>query len=105
MKCLAICAHYSVDVLITYKERTFVEHFATYLAFFKVFDGFLCCFQKINTIYNWEIKKEELKMLSLYLYTLIIGHKSVNMLRILNKLTLKKELQNFVTNKVFLNKK
>jgi len=46
-----------------------------------------------------------LKMLGLYLYTLIIGHNSVNMLSILNKLTLKKELQNFVTNKVFLDKK
>ena len=44
-------------------------------------------------------------MLGLYLYTLIIGHNSVNMLSILNKLTLKKELQNFVTNKVFLDKK
>jgi len=29
-----------------------------------------------------------LKMLGLYLYTLIIGHKSCNMLSILNKLTL-----------------
>jgi len=38
-----------------------------------------------------------LKMLGLYLYTLIIGHKSCNMLSILNKLTLQKELQNFVT--------
>ena len=38
-----------------------------------------------------------LKMLSLYMYTLIIGHKSCNMLSILNKLTLPKELQNFVT--------
>jgi len=37
MKCLAICVQYSVDVLITYKERTFVEHFATYLAFFQMF--------------------------------------------------------------------
>jgi len=44
-----------------------------------------------------------LKMLyvGLYLYTLIIGHKSVNMLSILNKLTLKKELKHFVTNNVF----
>jgi len=46
-----------------------------------------------------------LKMLGLYLYTLIIGRKSVNMLSILNKLTLKKELQFFLTNKVFLDKK
>ena len=46
-----------------------------------------------------------LKMLGLYLYTLIIIHKFSNMLRILNKLTLYKELQTFVTNNVFLDKK
>jgi len=40
-------------------------------------------------------------MLSLYLYTLIIGHKSCNMLNILNKLTLQKKLQNPMTNNVF----
>jgi len=44
-------------------------------------------------------------MLGLYLYTLIISHKSYNMLRIQNKLTLFKELQTFVTNNVFLDKK
>ena len=44
-------------------------------------------------------------MLGLYLYTLIIGHKSCNMLSILNKLTLQKKLQTFVINNVFLNKK
>jgi len=44
-------------------------------------------------------------MLGLYLYTLIISHKSSNMLRILNKLTLFKKLQTFVTNNVFLDKK
>jgi len=38
-----------------------------------------------------------LKMLGLYLYTLIFGHKSCNILSILNKLTLQKEFQNFVT--------
>jgi len=43
-------------------------------------------------------------MLGLYLYTLIIGHKSCNMSSILNKITLQKELQNFVTNNVFLDK-
>ena len=45
-------------------------------------------------------------MLGLYLYTLIIGHKSCNMLStcLLNKLTLQKELQYFVTNNVFLDK-
>ena len=41
-------------------------------------------------------------MLGLYLYTLRIGHKSGNMFRILNKLTLQKELQHFVTNNVLL---
>jgi len=41
----------------------------------------------------------------LYLYTLFIGHKSCNMLGILNKLTLQKKLQNFVTNNVFWDKK
>jgi len=44
-------------------------------------------------------------MLGLYLYTLIISHKSSNMLRILNKLSLFKELQTFVTNNVFLDTK
>ena len=44
-------------------------------------------------------------MLGLYLYTLIIGHRSCNMLSILNKLTLPKELHNFVTNNVLLEKK
>jgi len=46
-----------------------------------------------------------LKMLSLYLYTLRIGHKSGNMLSILNKLILQKELQNFVKINVFVYKK
>ena len=46
-----------------------------------------------------------LKILSLYIYTLRIGHKSGNMLSILNKLTLQQELQTFVTNNVFLTKK
>jgi len=46
-----------------------------------------------------------LKMLGLYQYTLIIGYKSCNMLIILNKLTLQKELQNFMTNNVFVDKK
>ena len=45
-----------------------------------------------------------LKMLGLYLYTLVMGHKSCNMLSILNKLTLIKELQNFVTNDAFWTK-
>ena len=33
-------------------------------------------------------RRKSLKMLGLYLYTLIISHKSSNMLRLLNKLTL-----------------
>jgi len=36
------------------------------------------------------------------LYTLIIGHTFCNMLSMLNKLTLNKELQTLVTNNVFL---
>jgi len=48
--------------------------------------------------------KVPLKMLGLYLYTLIIGQKSYNMLSILNKLPLQNELQNVVTNNVFLDK-
>jgi len=46
-----------------------------------------------------------LKMLGLYLYILIIGHKFCNRLSILNKLTLQKKLQNVVTNNVFMDKK
>ena len=44
-------------------------------------------------------------MLGLYLFTLIIGHKSCNTLSILNKLTLLKELQYFAIYNVFLEKK
>jgi len=44
-------------------------------------------------------------MLGLYFYTLLIGHKSCNVLSILNKLALNKKLQNFETNNVFLEKK
>jgi len=46
-------------------------------------------------------------MLGLYLYTHIIpviGHKSCNMLSILDKLILQKKLQNFVTNNEFWDK-
>ena len=46
-----------------------------------------------------------LQMLGLYLYTLIISYKFCKMLIILNKLTLQKDLQNFVTNSVFMDKK
>jgi len=40
-------------------------------------------------------------LIGLHLYTFIFGHKSCNMLSILNKLTFQKELQNCVTNNVF----
>jgi len=46
-----------------------------------------------------------LKMLGLYLYTFIFSHKSCKMLSILNKVTLQKDLQNIVTNNVFMDKK
>jgi len=45
-----------------------------------------------------------LKMLGLYLHTLIIIHKSCKMLSILNKLNLQKNLQTTVTNNVFMKK-
>ena len=41
----------------------------------------------------------------MYFYTLIIGHKSCNMLSILNKLTLQKKLQKNATNNMFWDKK
>jgi len=43
------------------------------------------------------MKDNCLKMLGLYLYSLIIGHKSCNVLSMLNKLSLQRELQNVVT--------
>ena len=46
-----------------------------------------------------------LKMLGLYLHIFIISHKSSKMLSILNKLILQKNLQNIVTNNVFMDKK
>jgi len=45
-----------------------------------------------------------LKMPGLYLYTHLIDHKYCNMLSILNKLTLQKKLQNFVTENLFMDK-
>jgi len=48
--------------------------------------------------------KHYLKILGLYIYTLIIGNKSCNRLIILNKLLLQIELQNVVTNNVFWTK-
>ena len=53
---------------------------------------------------KWMSHKFTLKMLGLYLYTLIISHKSCKMLSILNKLTLQRDLQNVVTNNVFMDK-
>ena len=44
-------------------------------------------------------------MLGLYLFTLIIGHKSCNTLSILNKLTLKRNCNILAKNNVFLDKK
>jgi len=60
-----------------------------------------------KTVHFYTTRKHSpfLKMLGLYLYTLRINHKLGNMLSILNKLTLQKELQTFVTNNVFLEKK
>jgi len=46
-----------------------------------------------------------LKMLGLYLHTLIFSYKSCKMLSILNKLILQKDVQNIVTNNVFMDKK
>jgi len=46
-----------------------------------------------------------LKMLNLYLNTLIIEHKSCYVLSILNKLSLQNKLQNCVTNNAVLDKK
>ena len=45
------------------------------------------------------------KMLGLYLYILIIGHKSCSMLSAQNKSILQKKLQNFGTDDEFLDKK
>ena len=47
----------------------------------------------------------KLKMLALYLYTLIIGHNSCNMLLIQNILILQNKLHYFVTKNVFQDKK
>ena len=59
---------------------------------------------KIKLNLNFKLFTRCLKMLGLCLYTLIIGHKYCNMFSILNKLTLQKELQNFVTNNVLFDK-
>jgi len=75
------------------------------------------CFIDIRKAVYWDISQQMsyssepylnliLKMLGLYLYTciLLIGHKSRNTLSLLNKLTLQKKLQNYVTNNVFWGK-
>ena len=62
-------------------------------------------FWGLNAYYTFIYLDYTLKMLGRFLYTLIIGHKSCNRLSILNKLTLQKELQNVVTNNVFLDQK
>jgi len=56
------------------------------------------------TIFSVSALLKDARSVSLYPYT-VIGHKSCNMLSILNKLTLQKELQNIATNNVFLDKK
>ena len=56
-------------------------------------------------MYVYKANTFTLKMLGLYLYTLIICHKSCNMKGILNKITLQKKLQHFVTNYVFWDEK
>jgi len=52
--------------------------------------------------YHYYKTENALKMLGLYLYTPIIGHKSCSTL---TKLPLQRELQNFVKNNVCLEKK
>ena len=47
----------------------------------------------------------KLKMLGLYLYTLKISHKACKMLSMQKQLTFQKDLQNVVTNNVFMDKK
>ena len=53
------------------------------------------CFQL--RVFVLQDQSAYLKMLGMYLYTLIIGFKYCNILSILNKLTLQKELHNVVT--------
>ena len=52
---------------------------------------------RLNPLLYHSSAQNVLKMLCLYLYTVIIGHKSCNILSILNKLTLLKVLHNYVT--------
>jgi len=64
------------------------------------------CFWTVVSFMNYIYSSlTALKMLSMYLYTLLISHKSCKMLRMLNKLTLQKDLQNVVTNNAFIDKK
>ena len=85
------------------KTRHFKSHVTCHVTRYR------CLFHNViqqnqSCCYVFESLWKNLMMLSLYLYTLIIGHKSCNMLSILHKLTLQKKLQNFVTNNVFLDK-
>jgi len=94
----AVAVMYSRNILMAEKYVCFFpDNYYIYLKrYFEVFvtNDFFSIF--------W---RTALKMLGLYHYALIIGHKSCSMWSILNKLTLQKELQTFVTNNVFLEKK
>jgi len=59
---------------------------------------------KVKVTHEGQKLKILLKMLGLYLYILKFSHKSCNILSVLNKLALQKELQIFVTHSVFLDK-
>jgi len=72
---------------------------------YKNFLSALIFFIYLMHMYVYKANTFTLKMLGLYLYTLIIGHKSCNMKGILNKITLQKKLQHFVTNYVFWDEK
>jgi len=85
--------HLSLPLMNSF-NKTEAAIFPCRLCFLKAFPfiSLLCracraCYYKdptlITNLYN--VSTQLLKMLGLYLYTLIIGHKSVNMLSILNK--------------------
>jgi len=67
-----------------------------FLSFMKLFQRLLKILIRLSGLFTMI-----LKMLGLYLFTLIIGHKSCNMLGVLNKLALQTKLQKCVTNNVF----
>jgi len=66
---------------------------------------YLITINKVEVSPCWMWSTRNLKMLCMYLYTLIIGHKFCNTLSMLNKFTLQKKLQNVVTNNALLDKK